>query len=477
MTDQSKDLSPLKQAYIAIEKLQAKIEALEADKRAPIAVIGIGCRYPGGADNPLTFWELLRNGHDAIREIPKDRFDIDAYYDPNPEAAGKISTRWGAFIDSVDQFEPQLFGISPREAISMDPQQRLLLEVAWESLEHAGIAPDKLYNSPTGVYVGVSALDYAQVQLDAAGIENIDTYYSSGIASSIVSGRLSYVLGLQGPSITVDTACSSSLVAVHLAVQALRSGDCRLALAGGVYLMLSPENTIALSKYNMLSPDGRCKAFDDSADGFGQGEGCGIVVLKKLSDALADGDNILAVIRGSAVNQDGPSSGLTAPNGPSQEAVIRSALANAGMKPSDIGYVETHGTGTSLGDPIEVNALGAVFGEKRQQPLRIGSVKANIGHTVSAAGVAGLIKAILTVQHGEISPLLNLTRLSSHIPWADYPIEVPPQLMRWPEENRLMSLLSKHPIWPLHRNPIRLSRNARCMSSRCLPAQRTASAV
>lgn len=434
MTDQPKDISPLKQAYFAIEKLQAKVEALEADKRALIAVVGIGCRYPGGADNPDAFWEMLRDGHDAIREIPKDRFDVDAYYDPNPDAAGKISTRWGAFIDLVDQFEPQLFGISPREAISMDPQQRLLLEVAWESLEHAGIAPDSLYNSSTGVYVGVSALDYAQVQRNAAGIENIDTYYSSGVASSIVSGRLSYVLGLQGPSITVDTACSSSLVAVHLAVQALRSGDCRLALAGGVYLMLSPENTIALSKYNMLSPDGRCKAFDEAADGFGQGEGCGVVVLKKLSDALTDGDNIMAVIRGSAVNQDGPSSGLTAPNGPSQEAVIRSALENAGMKPSEVGYVETHGTGTSLGDPIEVKALGAVYGEKRQQPLRIGSVKANIGHTVSAAGVAGLIKAILTVQHGEISPLLNLTHLSSHIPWADYPIDVPAQLVSWQED-------------------------------------------
>src|SRR5690606_11805621 len=212
MTDQSKDLSPLKQAYIAIEKLQAKVEALEADKHAPIAVIGIGCRYPGGADDPEAFWEMLRNGQDAIREVPKDRYDIDAYYDPNPDAAGKVSTRWGAFIDSVDQFEPQLFGISPREAISMDPQQRLLLEVAWESLEHAGIAPDKLYNSPTGGYVGVSALDYAQVQRDAAGIENIDTYDSSGVAASIVSGRVSYVLGLQGPSITVDTACSSSRV-------------------------------------------------------------------------------------------------------------------------------------------------------------------------------------------------------------------------------------------------------------------------
>lgn len=431
MTDQSKEISPLKQAYLAIEKLQAKVESQDAERRAPIAIVGIGCRYPGGANNPDTFWKMLRDGEDAIREIPKDRFDIDAYYDPNPDAPGKIATRWGAFLDVVDQFEPQVFGISPREAISMDPQQRLLLEVAWEALEHAGIAPDSLYNSPTGVYIGVSAADYAQVQREAAGLEHIDPYYSSGVASSIVSGRLSYVLGLQGPAISIDTACSSSLVAIHLAVQALRSGDCRMALAGGVYLMLSPENTVALSKYHMLAPDGRCKAFDESADGFGQGEGCGVVVLKRLSDALADGDNILAVIRGTAVNQDGPSSGLTAPNGPSQEAVVRAALANAGMKPADIGYIETHGTGTSLGDPIEVNALGAVFGNDRPHPLHIGSVKANIGHTVSAAGVAGLIKAVLAVQKGEIPPLLNLNQLSPYIPWADYSIDVPTEVTAW----------------------------------------------
>ncbi len=434
--NQSKEISPLKQAYFAIEKLQAKIQALEAEKRAPVAIIGIGCRYPGGIDSPDAFWTMLRSGHDAIGDIPKDRFDIDAYYDPNPDAPGKISTRWGAFLNAVDQFEPQFFGISPREALSMDPQQRLLLEVAWEALEHAGIAPDSLYNSATGVYVGVSANDYAQVQREAAGLEHIDPYYSSGVASSIVSGRLSYVLGLQGPSISVDTACSSSLVAVHLAVQALRAGECRLALAGGVYLMLSPENTVALSKFHMLAPDGRCKAFDEFADGFGQGEGCGVVVLKRLSDAIADGDTILAVIRGTAVNQDGPSSGLTAPNGPSQVAVIRAALDNARMKPSEIGYVETHGTGTSLGDPIEVNALGAVFGEPRQQPLRIGSVKGNVGHTVSAAGVAGLTKAALMVQHGEILPQLNLTHLSPFIPWADYPIVVPTEAGEWQEEGR-----------------------------------------
>jgi acyl transferase domain-containing protein/NADPH:quinone reductase-like Zn-dependent oxidoreductase/SAM-dependent methyltransferase len=436
MTDHSKEVSPLKQAYFAIEKLQSKLEALEADKRAPIAIIGMGCRYPGGADNPQAFWQLLRSGQDAIREIPKDRFDIDAYYDPDPDAPGKIATRWGAFLDSVDQFEPQFFGISPREAISMDPQQRLLLEVAWEALEHAGVAPDSLYNSPTGVYVGVSANDYAQVQREAAGLDNIDPYYSSGVASSIVSGRLSYVLGLQGPAVSIDTACSSSLVATHLAVQALRAGECNLALAGGVYLMLSPENSVALSKYHMLSPDGRCKAFDEAADGFGQGEGCGVVVLKRLTDALADGDNILAVIRGSAINQDGPSSGLTAPNGPSQEAVIRAALANAGLKPSDVGYIETHGTGTSLGDPIEVNALGAVFSDGRQNPLLIGSVKANIGHTVSAAGVAGLMKAVFAVQHGEVPPLLNLNQLSSFIPWADYPISVPTEVTPWGMEGR-----------------------------------------
>ncbi|MDZ4719317.1 MAG: polyketide synthase, partial [Roseiflexaceae bacterium] len=302
--EQSPELSPLKRALLALEQMQARLDAAERAKRAPIAIIGMGCRFPG-ADSIAEFWQLLHDGIEAVGEIPADRWDIDAYYDPNPNAPGKMSSRRGGFLRSVDQFDPQFFGIAPREALSMDPQQRLLLEVAWEALEHAAIAPDSLAGSRTGVFVGVTTGDYAQIQLNSAGLAGLDAYYASGVAHSIVSGRLSYVLGLQGPSITLDTACSSSLVAIHLAIQSLRSGECRSALAGGVNLILSPENSITLSKYHMLAPDGRCKTFDAAADGFVRGEGCGLIVLKRLSDALADGDRVLAVIRGSAVNQDG----------------------------------------------------------------------------------------------------------------------------------------------------------------------------
>ena len=310
----------------------------------------------------------------------------------------------GGFLDQVDRFEPQFFGIAPREALTMDPQQRLLLEVSWEALEHAGQSPVKLGHTRTGVYVGICSNDYAQLLLEAGNPALVDMYYASGIAHSIASGRLSYVLGLQGPSISVDTACSSSLVAIHLACQGLRNRECRLALAGGVNVILSPEIFSALSRARMLAADGKCKTFDAAADGFVRGEGCGMVVLKRLDDALADGDRILALIRGSAVNQDGPSSGLTAPNGPSQESVIRDALANGAVNPQDVSYVEAHGTGTSLGDPIEVQALGAVFGPGREAatPLLIGSLKTNVGHLEAAAGVSGLIKVVLSLQHREI---------------------------------------------------------------------------
>jgi malonyl CoA-acyl carrier protein transacylase len=323
----------------------------------------------------------------------------------------------------------------------MDPQQRLLLEVTWEALERAGQSPEKLYNSKTGVYIGLTTSDYAQVQKDAVGIDSIDQYYSSGIAHSIASGRLSYVLGLRGPSVTIDTACSSSLVAVHLAVQSLRNHETDLGLAGGVNLMLHPDVTIALSKYHMMSPDGHCKTFDADADGFVRGEGCGVVVLKRLSDALANNDLILAVIRGTAVNQDGPSSGLTAPNGPSQEAVISDALRDGGLQPHEVGYIEAHGTGTELGDPIEVQALGATVGSKRETPLVIGSVKTNIGHLEGAAGVAGLIKAVLTVQHAHIPPSLHVKTLSPHIPWNNYDIRVATESIAW-EGHRIAGVSS-----------------------------------
>jgi len=438
------DLSPLKRAFLKIEEMQAKLAALEQARREPLAVVGMGCRLPGGAINPDAFWRVLQQGVDAVGEIPGDRWDVEAFHDPDPKAPGKMTTRWGAFLEGVDEFDPQFFGISPREALSLDPQQRLLLEVAWEALEDAGIAPDKLSGSRTGVFVAMCKSDYLNLQLEGGDPARFDVYYASGSAHSVASGRLSYVLGAQGPSITVDTACSSSLVAVHLACQSLRSGESRMALVGGVNLILSPENTITFSKSAMLSPDGRCKTFDAAADGFVQGEGCGVVVLKRLSDALAHGDRVLALIRGSAVNQDGPSSGLTAPNGPAQEAVIREALANGGVAPSEVGYVEAHGTGTSLGDPIEVRALGAVLGRDRSKdrPLFVGAVKTNIGHLEGAAGLAGLIKVVLALQHGQIPAHLHFQRPSPHIPWDELPLRVPTRLTPWPDSNRRIAGVS-----------------------------------
>ncbi|MGQ3004304.1 MAG: beta-ketoacyl synthase N-terminal-like domain-containing protein, partial [Hydrogenophaga sp.] len=355
------------------------------------------------------FWRLMRDGVDAIGPTPADRWDMDALYDADPEVPGRIATRQGGFLGPVDQFDAGFFGIAPREAQGMDPQQRLLLEVSWEALENAGQAPDRLEGSRTGVYVGVTASDYAYMQLMSGDRSLLDAHFTSGMAHSIVSGRLSYLLGLQGPSLTLDTACSSSLVAVHLACQALRAGECDRALTGAVNLILTPEMNINFSRARMMAADGRCKTFDAEADGYVRGEGCAVLVLRRLSDALAQGDRVLAVVRGSALNQDGRSGGLTAPNGPAQEAVLRAALASARVPASAIGYVEAHGTGTPLGDPIEVGALGAVLGEGRSaaQPLPIGSVKTNIGHLEAAAGMAGVIKVVLAMQRREIPPHLH----------------------------------------------------------------------
>jgi acyl transferase domain-containing protein/NADPH:quinone reductase-like Zn-dependent oxidoreductase len=428
-----KQMSPVKRALLAVEQMQARLDAADRQRSEPIAIVGIGCRFPG-ARGPAAFWDLLAGGRDAVREIPAERWDLDRYFDSDPSAPGKMYTRRAGFIDEVDQFDPQFFGIAPREAVSMDPQQRLLLEVCWEALEHGGQAPDRLHGSATGVYIGIVASDYAAMQTRRNDLERIDAYTQSGLAYSIASGRISYVLGLQGPAMSIDTACSSSLTAVHLACQALRGGECRMALAGGVHLILLPDNSICYSRARMLAADGRCKTFDAAADGFVEGEGCGIVVLKRLSDAIADRDQIVAVIKGSAVNQDGPSGGLTVPNGPSQEAVIRDALARGGVDPARIGYVEAHGTGTSLGDPIEVRALGGVFGGRASQsPVFIGSVKTNIGHLQSAAGVAGLIKLALALRHKSIPPHLHFSTPSPHIAWAQLPVAVPTALTAWPE--------------------------------------------
>ncbi len=433
MSETTANLSVLKRAYLKLEELQSKLDRFERARREPLAIVGMGCRIPGGADTPDAFWTLLRDGVDAVRPTPADRWDITAYYNPTPGIPGKSYAPAGAFLDQVDLFDPQFFGIAPREAISMDPQQRLLLEVSWEALEHAGIAPDGLSGSRTGVFVGICTSDYSQLQIKAADPARFDAYYGSGVAHSIASGRISYVLGLQGPSVSVDTACSSSLVALHLACRSLRSGECRMALVGGVNLILSPENSVTFSKSSMLAADGRCKTFDAAADGFGEGEGCVVIVLKRLSDAVADGDRILALVRGTAVNQDGPSSGLTAPNGPSQVAVIREALADGGVDAGHVGYVEAHGTGTSLGDPIEVQALARALGEGRtaEHPLLIGSVKTNIGHLEAAAGLAGVVKVALALGHGQIPPHLHFRTPNPHIPWSDLAVRVPAVLTPW----------------------------------------------
>ncbi|MEM6610981.1 MAG: polyketide synthase, partial [Cyanobacteria bacterium P01_C01_bin.72] len=372
----------------------------------PIAIIGIGCRFPG-ANNPKSFWQVLSDGVDTITEVPSERWDIDAFYDPTPDTPGKMITRWGGFIAQVDQFDSSFFGISPREAEYIDPQQRVLSEVVWEALENTGLVPEKLSGSPTGVFIGIGNSDYNR--LLAQDISSMGIYNGTGGSFCIAANRISYLLNLKGPSLAIDTACSSSLVALHYACHSLRQGESDLCLAGGVNLILSPETTIGFSQGQMMAADGRCKTFDASADGYVRGEGCGVVVLKRLADALKDGDRIRAVIRGSAVNQDGLSNGLTAPNGPSQQALIRQALAKAEVQPAQISYVEAHGTGTSLGDPIEVKSLKTVLleGREPEQPLLIGSVKTNIGHLEAAAGIAGLIKVVLSLENQEIPPHLH----------------------------------------------------------------------
>ncbi|MDW8319635.1 MAG: beta-ketoacyl synthase N-terminal-like domain-containing protein, partial [Anaerolineae bacterium] len=410
---------------------------LRSDRSEPIAIVGMACRFPG-AEGPEEFWQLLRRGADAVTEVPPSRFDVDAVYDPRPDAPGKLYTRWGGFLRNVDRFDPHFFGISPREAAAMDPQQRLLLEATWEALEAAGQRPGDLNGSRTGVFVGISSNDYLALGLRHGDpLRAINPYSGTGTAFSVAAGRIAYVLGLQGPCVAVDTACSSSLVAVHLAAQSLRAGECDLAVAGGVNVILSPEGTIYFCRLNVMAHDGRCKTFDARADGYVRSEGCGMVVLKRLSDAQRDGDPILALIRGTAINQDGRSNGLTAPNPLAQQEVIRAALAAARVGPEQIDYVETHGTGTELGDPIEVNALAAVLGpgHSPDRPFVLGAVKANIGHAEAAAGVAGLIKVVLALQHGEIPPQPHVQRLNPLVDWASIPAVVPTQLMPWPRDN------------------------------------------
>jgi acyl transferase domain-containing protein len=427
----------LQESFTAIERLQARLEASERAVRQPIAIIGAGCRYPGGIETPEELWRVLYDGVDVVSDVPPDRWDVEAFYDPDPKVPGKMITRKGGFLSQVDRFDPQFFGISPREATTMDPQQRLLLETAYEAIESAGLPVDRLAGSATGVFVGITTSDYGHFVRSGA-TEQSDLYSVTGNALNVAAGRLSFTFGFQGPCVAVDTACSSSLVAVHLACQSLRARESDLALAGGVNVILSPDATVLFSKWGMMAPDGACKTFDAAANGFVRSEGCAVVALKRLSDAVAAGDPILAVIRGSAVNSDGRSSGLTVPNGPAQQALLAKALASAGLSAVDVDYVEAHGTGTSLGDPIEVEALGAVMCEGRSadRPLLIGSVKTNLGHTEAASGLAGLLKVVMALRHEAIPPHLHFSTPNPGIPWKQFPITVPKAVSSWSRGRR-----------------------------------------
>ena len=434
--NKTEGLSPVKQALVEIRKLRSELEECRRDQREPVSILGVAVRLPGGITSLERFWQALAEGEDLITTIPSDRWEAHSYWSSDPNQIGKMYDVHGGFIDNVDMFDADFFGIHAREAESMDPQQRLLLELTWEALERANIDPRTLMNTQAGIFIGMTNSDYGRRLV--AATRKIDGYTGVGAAASIAAGRIAYLLGTHGPAMVIDTACSSSLVAVHQAVQSLRRGETDLAIVGGVNLILSPEMNIGFSRTRMLASDGRCKTFDASADGYVRAEGCCVIVLKRQSDALRDGDRVLANIHGSAVNQDGRSAGITAPNGPAQEMVMRAALEDAHISPAAVSYVEAHGTGTPLGDPMEVQAIGAVYGSEHssQLPLRIGSVKTNLGHTEAAAGLAGLIKVVLMMQPGRaIAPHLHYENPSPQIDWMRLPIEVPVQLTPWSSES------------------------------------------
>ncbi|MCH9699426.1 MAG: SDR family NAD(P)-dependent oxidoreductase [Gammaproteobacteria bacterium] len=432
MTEQDKQQSLMRRALQELRELRSQVAEYQNAQHEPIAVIGLGCRFPGGCDSPEELWQFLLNGDNARSKVPEQRWNVSDYYHHDPHNPGKINTQYGYFVNDIDTFDADFFAISTREAEQMDPQQRLLLEISWQTLERACIDPKKLRGSRTGVFIGCMTQEYSELINDE---QAIDVHTGTGNAPSLLAGRLAYYYGLQGPTLVVDSACSSSLLSVHLAVQSLRNKESDLALAGGVNLQLSARAGVTESQAMMLAEDGLCKTFDESANGIGRGDGAGLIVLKRLADAIRDGDPICAVIKGSAVNHDGRSSGLTVPSEKAQHAVLQAALADASMDASQIGYIEAHGTGTALGDPIEIGALSTVMAHREaDNPLYIGSLKTNFGHMEGAAGIGGLIKTILMLQHKQLPPHLNVKTPSTRIPWQSIPIKLIQHAMPWPEQ-------------------------------------------